>query len=174
MSVMCTSELFDAAFDGDIARMKRLLAQGADITERDNVGWGVLLFAAANTQYTAMQWLLTEAGASMFELGDHANERLWDELNLEHQTSDAAQLSSLLKIMVMLQDANADFVARVMPEHAELCKRGWQFRAQLPSYLEQKRVTIVTNCPSPAVLQSLVNTYAATTPEDMWADGLPV
>jgi ankyrin repeat protein len=62
-----------AAFRGDIARMKQLLGEGANITERDEDGWGVLEFAAANAQYTTMRWLLTEAGASISEKENDTN-----------------------------------------------------------------------------------------------------
>jgi hypothetical protein len=86
----------------------------------------------------------------------------------------AAELSSLLKVMVMLDDAPAAFVATLSPHHAKLCARGCQLRAQLPSYLEQQRVAVVAHCPLPGVLQSLVAAYAVVTPEDMWADGLRV
>jgi ankyrin repeat protein len=55
--------LLRAANYGDIRRMKELLAQGADITERDKDGWGVLQYAGYDAQYMTMRWLLTEAGA---------------------------------------------------------------------------------------------------------------
>jgi hypothetical protein len=84
------------------------------------------------------------------------------------------ELLSLLKVMVMLDDAPADFIAKLSPRSADICTRGRQLRAQLPSYLEQQRAAVAAHCPLPAVLQSLVATYAATTLDDMWADGLRV
>jgi translation elongation factor EF-4 len=87
---------------------------------------------------------------------------------------DDAELSSLLKVMVMLEDAPVDFFAILSPHDAKICTRGRQLRAQLPSYLVQQRAAVVAHCNLPAVLQSLVAAYAATTPEDMWADGLRV
>jgi ankyrin repeat protein len=68
------SGLMKAAHYGDIARMKQLFSEGASITERDAYGYGVLHYAAANAQYTAMRWLLTEAGASINEVGIHGLE----------------------------------------------------------------------------------------------------
>jgi hypothetical protein len=110
------------------------------------------------------------------EVGNDILETVWDYLYL--QNGDAynypAELSALLKVMVMLEDAPATFIARLLPQHAELCRQGRQLRAQLPSYLGQQRATIVADCTLPGVLQSLVIGYAAITPEDMWADGLRV
>jgi hypothetical protein len=52
--------------------------------------------------------------------------------------------------------------------------RSQELRAQLPSYRKQQRAAVLAHCHLPAVLQSLVAAYAATTPKDMWADGLRV
>jgi hypothetical protein len=69
-----------------------------------------------------MRWLLTEAGASLSEAGNIAQETIWDILYLRPQITDAAEFSSSLKIMVILEDAPADFICRLMPQHAELCE----------------------------------------------------
>jgi hypothetical protein len=160
------SGLLAAARNGDIERMRQLLTDGADITEKDAKGWEVLLCAAVNAQYTATRWLLTEAGAGI-------SDTVWLCLELDLQIAHV-DLSSLLKILVMLDDAPAYFIERLSPQQAELCRRGKHFRAELPSYLEQQRAAIVTNCSLPAVLHSLVIAYAATTSEDMWTDGLRI
>jgi hypothetical protein len=97
---------------------------------------------------------------------------VWNHLNLNSQFDDAAELSALLKVMVMLDDASENFIEELAPQHRGLCKRGRQYRAQLPAYLEQHKADIVAQCPLPTVLQALVITYAATTLEDMWTDGL--
>jgi hypothetical protein len=80
----------------------------------------------------------------------------------------------LLKIMVMLEGAPADFTTQLSPQHAELCTRGQQLRAQLPSSLIEaawQRAAVVTYYP----LHFVVAAYAVvTTPEDMWVDGLQV
>jgi hypothetical protein len=84
-----------------------------------------------------------------------------------HWVEDAAELSSLLKVMVLLEDAPAGFIGLLSPQHVDICTRGQQLRAQLPSYLEQQRAAVVAHCPLPGVLQSLVAAYTVTTPEDM-------
>jgi hypothetical protein len=76
--------------------------------------------------------------------------------------------------MVMLDDAPATFTTWLSPQHAEFCTRGKELRAQLLVYLKQQRAKIVAHCPLPTVLQTLVIAYAASTPEDMWTDGLLV
>jgi hypothetical protein len=76
--------------------------------------------------------------------------------------------------MVMLDDAPPAFMAKLSPAHAELTSRGRDFRSQLPSYLEEQRASVLEHCPLPPVLLPIVAEYAATTPEDMWADGLRV
>ena len=97
---------------------------------------------------------------------------IWSVLELEG--GDPASLSSLLKIMVMLSDAPDDFIAKLSPAHAKLCTRGRVLRAQLPSYLVQQRALVVAHCTLLTVLRPLVAAYAATTPEDMWTDGLRI
>jgi hypothetical protein len=137
--------------------------------EEDDYGQGDLFYAARDAQYKAMRWLLTEAGASISEVGSNTYYTVWSELNMH---GSDYELSALLKVMVMLEDAPANFITRLMPHHAELCERNRQLRAQLPSYLEQQRASVMAHCPLPLVLQSVVAEYAATTPEDMWTDGL--
>jgi hypothetical protein len=154
--------------------MKQLLAEEASITERDESGFGVLHYAAGNAQYKAMRCLLTEAGASMSEVSNTADHTIWDTLWLPSLNYHAAELSALLRVMVMLEDAPVHFLTRVMPQHVELCRRGRQLRAELTSHLDQQRASIVAHCPLPDVLQSLVLAHATTIAEDMWTGGLCV
>jgi hypothetical protein len=163
---MSTKDLQIAAHYDDIARMKQLLAEGADINEVGMDGWGVVLHAIMGEQVAALSWLLTEGEASIDDVGEY----LWTSLPSEN--ADAAELSSLLKVLVMLEDAPVHFISRCSPQHAELCERGRQFRAQLPSYRVQQQESVMTICPLPTVLQSIVAGYAATTPRrhvDGWA-----
>jgi hypothetical protein len=84
---------------------------------------------------------------------------------------------TLLKVMVMLEDAPEYFTAELALQSnklAEIATRGRQLQAQLPSYLKQQRAAVATDCPFPTVLQRLVADYAVTTLEDMWTDGLRV
>jgi hypothetical protein len=78
--------------------------------------------------------------------------------------------------MVMLEDVPTYFITnpKLSMHGAEICTRGRHLRAQLPFYLEQQRAAVGAQCPLPAVLQSLVASYATITPEDMWTDGLRV
>jgi hypothetical protein len=120
-----------------------------------------------------MLWLLSEGGASIFD-ATTSGKTVWTLLGGTAGRANTTELSSLLKVMVMLDDAPAEFIARLVPPHAELATQGRLLRAQLPSYLQQQWARVVAHCPLPAVLQPLVAAYAATTPEDMWADGLRV
>jgi hypothetical protein len=69
--------------------------------------------------------------------------------------------------MVMLDEAPPTFVADLSPTNADITSRGRYLRAQLPSYLEQQRASVVENCPLPPVLLPIVAEFAATTPDDM-------
>jgi hypothetical protein len=152
--------------------MKELLAEGADINEVDDNGRGVLFHAASRGNLVILRWLLADVGVDVSEITNDAYHTIWDTLSIGD--SNAAELSSLLKVMVMLDNAPAYFIARLGQKHADICTRGRQLRAQLPAYLEQQRAQIIAHCALPDVLQPLVIGYAATTPEDMWADGLRI
>jgi hypothetical protein len=163
-----------AAWHGHIPIMHWLLTEGgSSLTEQSTIRTTALLLAARGAHFPAVQYLLDERGASISE-SDNFGRTVWNELWINPRGGSAGELSSLLKVMVMLDDAPADFIAKLSPHDAELCTRGRLLRAQLPSYLEQQRAAVVAHCFLPAVLQSLIAVYATTTPEDMWADGLRV
>jgi hypothetical protein len=62
------SGLLDAAFDGDLATVKRLLADGtASINECDEFGSSAFLVGAAGGQLATVQWLLELGGSSIGE-----------------------------------------------------------------------------------------------------------
>jgi hypothetical protein len=161
-----------AAGRGHTETVKVLQAAGASITEKDDYGCSALHYAASYGNLSLLQNLLQEAGA---RISDETNdvETVWDFVGL--QGADPVALTSLLKVMVMLDDAPPPFVVDLLaPAHAELATRGLRFRAQLPSYLEQQRASIFRDCPLPLVLLPIVAEYTATTPEDMWTDGLRI
>jgi hypothetical protein len=163
-----------AAGNAHIPIMHWLLTEGgSSLAERTEDGVSALLQAAYLGNFTAMQYLLEDLGASMSE-SDVYGVTVWSALSNNYPDPREAELSSLLKVMVILDDAPAHFIAKLSPQHAELCTRGRHLRALLPSYLEQQRAAVIAHCPLLAVLQSLVAKYAVTTPEDMWADGLRV
>jgi hypothetical protein len=145
---------------------------GSSLAEETIDGDRALSLAARNDQYVAMQSLLEEHGASMSER-NYDSRTAWSSMCLR-RGERANDLSSLLKVIVMLEDAPAAFINRLSPQHAAICTRGRQLRAQLPSYLMQQRAAVVAHCSLPSVLQSLVTAYAVITPEDMWTDGLRV
>jgi hypothetical protein len=164
-----------AASQGHIPIMHWLLTEGgSSLAERDLLDAHALSLTARCGHFAAMQYLLEEQGASI-TVRDRYGDTVWNDLWTHCRgIGIGIGLISLLKVMVMLEDAPADFIVHLSPQHAELCTRGRQLRAQLPSYLEQQWAAVVTHCSLPAVLQSLVAAYAVTTPEDMWADGLRV
>jgi hypothetical protein len=82
----------------------------------------------------------------------------------------AAQLASLLKVMVLIEDAPSEFIVKLSPQNAELITRGRHLRAHLTSYLVQQRTSVRMHCPLLDVLRPLVLTYAAPTNADMWVD----
>ena len=147
---------------------------GSSLSEKNTDGAFALKLAACAGRFATVQWLLEEGGASISERDD-MDRTVWNGLLLA-RVSYSTELFSLLKFMVMLEDAPSHYVnsPRLSLQHAELCTRGRQLRAQLPSYLEQQRAAVVAHCPLPAKLLPLVAAYVATTPEDMWTDGLRV
>jgi ankyrin repeat protein len=134
-----------AACQGHIPIMHWLLTEGgSSLTEKTTCYVSALLLVTAGAYFAAMQYLLEKHGASMTE-SDNIGRTVWSELkNRCRREGSAAELSSLLKVMVMLDDAPADVCKHLTPQHAELCARGQRFRAQLPSYLEQQRAAVIT------------------------------
>jgi hypothetical protein len=161
-----------AASRGHIPIMHWLLTEGgSSLAEQTTSGVHVWLLAVYRGNFATLQYLFEEHGGPRTESGTR-DDTLWSKLWVHCSGGDAAGLSSLLKVMVMLDDAPAGFADDALPQHADICTRGRQLRTQLPYFLEQQRATVVAQCPLPAVLQSLVVAYAITTPEDMWVDGL--
>jgi hypothetical protein len=149
---------------------------GVDISRASADGYTPLILAAQRGYLKVVQWLLAEGGASVDEICAPQGHTLWHMLEIED--ADNAELTSLFQTMFLLADAPPEFVTRLSHQQAQLSApllaRGRQLRAQLPSYLEQQRASIIAHCPLPGVLQPLVAEYAAPTPEDMWTDGLRV
>jgi ankyrin repeat protein len=141
--------LLYAAHYGRIPIMDWLLNKGgSSLTEKTNIleydGMSALLVSAFMGRFPATQYLLEEQGTSVSEI-DHRGNTVWDKIisGTVREPNSAAELSSLLKVMVMLEDAPADFIVnpRLSPQHTEICTRGRHLRAQLPSYLEQQQAT---------------------------------
>jgi hypothetical protein len=160
-----------AAVDGNVKTVKCLQAAGASITERTDGGFSPMHYAALNGRLSLVQYFLQEAKVSIRE-ANNVGATVWTLLKIPY--GFPRKLASLLKIMVMLDDAPPAFVAQLSPAHAELTTRGRFFRVQLLTFLEQQRASVFEHCPLPAVLLPIVAEYAVTTPEDMWTDGLRV
>lgn len=132
-----------------------------------------LLFAAENVHLTTVSWLLSDEGGAKITEKDSKGDTVWVLLERSglHEL-DAAEMASLLRVMLLLSDAPTEFHRRSKPQHARIIDEGQQLRARLPAYLTQQRALITDHSTLPAVLQPLVAGYAAPTPEDLWADGL--
>jgi hypothetical protein len=142
-----------AASGGHIPIMHWLLTEGgASLDEQTLHGARALSLAARNDRWLTVQWLLEEHGPSMTE-SDETGTTAWSFLPRSGGRMNVADLSSLLKVTVMLEDVPPFVIAKLSPQHADICTRGRQLRAQLPSYLEQQRAAVVTHCPLPGVLR---------------------
>jgi hypothetical protein len=90
-------------------------------------------------------------------------------VGLSLKEADDAELTSLLKVMVLLGEPPVRFLNApwLSPQHIELIARGQQLRAQLPAYMKRQWALVVEHCPLPTVLLPLVVDYAAPTYEDI-------
>jgi ankyrin repeat protein len=160
--------LFMVAKRGFMAGVQCLVSEGgADVNQASYDNTTPVFEAAYNGHLPIVAWLLSEGGVdiSMLNLD---GESLWSEINL-HEANDA-ELAALLRIMVLLADPPAAFLAKLSPAHILIAARGALLRAAKPSYVEQQRALIADHCPLPAVLLPCVVGYAAPTHEDMWTD----
>jgi hypothetical protein len=154
---------------------------GARITERDHQGNTVLLRAAFRGNFKTCQWLLEDGGADITEMND-AGLTVWTMLVLyffgEHPGDDEdAELTTLLRVMVVRGAPPADFVAKLRrPEHARVVEEGARLRAALPAYLARRRALLDARCPLIPPLLVLVRGYdpEPTTTKEVWATGLGV
>jgi hypothetical protein len=130
----------------------------------------LLAFHKHDANYVLAQWLIEEGAGIPSDIWWF----LKITFNLER--ADAAELSSFLKVLALLpmspdQDKFLPaFIAKLSPQHAELCTRGRQLRDRLSAYLEQQRTSIYTYLP--LVLESIVTAYTLPTPEELWSDDL--
>jgi hypothetical protein len=197
------SGLLEAARLGDLAKVQRLVGEGANVREVDRNGNSALLsavmhahssvakwllktgrarisevnhngftalsIAATSGPHYLVRWLLEEGGAKITDVvmirGEYRS--IWKDLNVYARD---AELPSLLRVMVLLGDAPADFIAKLSPQNAQIVTQGQRIRALRPLYLKQQQNMIQTTCPLPNVLHAIVATYVEPTPEDMWTD----
>jgi hypothetical protein len=100
-------------------------------------------------------WLLEEGGAKITDtIVVHGESlTLWSDHNLKMTSAaDDAESTSLLKVMVLLDDSPSDLIAKLSPQHVEIAIWARKIRALRPLYLEQQQASIYLHCPVPAVL----------------------
>jgi hypothetical protein len=166
--------LLYAANEGNIDVCRFLLERGATLTEADEDGNNALLNAVGNRHSRLAAWLLTEGGASP-ECKDIEGESVWDCLVQRHNKGmDEADLSHLLRVMLLKGDAPANFADTLSPALQALVLEGGQLRARLPAYLVRRRTVLDTHCPVLLPqLRDLVHGYMElTTTDELWATGL--
>jgi ankyrin repeat protein len=164
--------LLCAASNGALETVKWLLSVegGASIKEVDTFG-NTSLLLSADGHYLTCVWLLEHGGAKITET-DGYGLTVWSQLTASSNRANAAELSSLFRVMVLLGDAPPDFLRKLKPQHALIFAQGKQMQAQLPEYIEQQQALLAAHCPLPTVLHPLVHAYAEPTHEDMWTDWL--
>jgi hypothetical protein len=142
----------------------------SSITDKTKYGWTPLILALSQRHNALAKYLLLETETS---IGDTVEDfRVWHAFN--PRVANEAEMTSLLKPMVMLDNAPPKFVDQLTRADREIVTRGRFFRAQILSFLKEQRALVVSHCTLPDVLRPLIATYAATTPEDMWVDGLRI
>jgi hypothetical protein len=130
--------------------------------------------------FTACQRLLEHGGADIAE-ANNAGDTIWTMLacSVDFADSDeeAADITALLRVMVVRGSPSADFVARLaQTEHARVVEEGARLRAALPAYLVRRRALFDAHCSLIAPLLDLVRGYVPepSTTEEFWATGLGV
>jgi hypothetical protein len=99
---------------------------------------------------------------------------MWGFLQLNTATTNAAEVTALLRVTVLKGDPPGKFVARLKPEHKRVVEEGARLKAALPAYVAQRQGLLDAHCPLIAPLLALVSGYdpEPTTTEELWATGL--
>jgi hypothetical protein len=161
--------LFIAAQQGHLTVVQYLsTVRGIDINKAVHEGCTPLLISAHCGHLIVVKYLLLEV-ARLVE-ADRQGRTLWSFLDL--QDADHSELTALLQAMVLFGDTPHAFIAKLAPQHAEICTRGRELRTKLPAYSKQQNASVSAHCPLPAVLWPMVAAYAAPTAEDVWTNGL--
>jgi hypothetical protein len=123
---------------------------------------------------------LEHGGADIAEVTD-SGKTVWTNIavrvfsmRLAHEA--VAEVTALLRVMVLRTSPPTKFVARLRPDHARVVEEGARLRAALPVYLVQRRTLLDAHCPLIPPLLALVRGYdpEPTTTEELWATGLGV
>jgi ankyrin repeat protein len=129
--------LFAAAERGHLDVVRCLIEEhGADFSQRLADGASLLLVTAQGGHMSLIQWLLVEGHASITESNNYG-QTVWNILNLKG--ANDGELVSLLRVMLLLDDAPPGFTLTIPLHHARICTLGRQFRVQLPAYLDQQK-----------------------------------
>jgi hypothetical protein len=117
------SELLTAARDGDLAKMQRLIKEGASVHEVDGNGDNALSVAIVCGRCSLVQWLLEEGGANTIDTGviDGEQDKVWDHLRFSLRFrfyQSEAELQSLLKVLVLFGEAPPHIVAWLSQQNA--------------------------------------------------------
>jgi hypothetical protein len=168
--------------------LKWLLEEGgAQITDRCYDGDTALFLAAFYGRLATCQYLVEHGGAdiadkeiiigqSVLKIIDtnNAGNTIWDMLSGKIRNGNAAEVTALLRVIVLKTDIPANIAARLSPEHAQVVEEGARLKAALPAYLAQRRALLDAHCPLIPPLLALVRGYdpEPTTTEELWATGL--
>jgi hypothetical protein len=137
-------------------------------------GESSLLIAASNGQFSTTQYFLEHCDASILEGTKRKNRStVWDLLEGHWDSGQPAEVTALLRAMVVRGAPTASLVNRVRPEYAPIVLQGARLWAGLPAYLAQRRALLAENTSLIAPLRALVSSYEEpTTTEELWATGL--
>jgi hypothetical protein len=178
--------LIIAACFGDLAIVRCLIELGAEVGAVNVLGNTALLESTFNGRLSMTQYFLENADANM-DTVNNDGETLWDMLkgHLEDVADEAsvleedatAELTGLLRVMVLRGAPTPALVALLSPEHARVVQEGARLRARLPAYLAHRRAYLDLRCPRisllPGVLRALIYTFEGrATTEGLWATGL--
>jgi hypothetical protein len=117
-----TTAIMVAAGQGHATTVMFLHAAGASFLEKNAYGYSALHYAALRGKFSPLQCFLQETGASITYATD-TGDTVWD-LHDVHMDADPVAIASLLKVMVMLDDAPLAFVFQLSTKLAEITTRG--------------------------------------------------
>jgi hypothetical protein len=94
--------------------------------------------------------------------------KIWHIIDFNIKSHEL-ELSTLLKVMVLLGDAPPKFRRELLStSHYQIVTDGYNLRHRLPLYLKQQQALLVAHCPLTTVLQSIVAGYFELTHDDIW------
>ena len=115
-------------------------------------------------------------GASIGNI-NNLGQDVWGYLRqaIQYKSLQPAQLTPVLRCMLLLSAPTADFERDVHADLRPLLREGRLLRERLPRYLEDRRALIQRECPAlrPPGLLEVVMAYAGPlSTEEAWATGV--